>query len=768
MHHALLIYLIAGAAAFLFPGYRGTRRPLVPALLLAGLFLFFLFKLPVITRSGAWYQLTPWIRELGLELEFLLDGLSLSMAVLVSGIGSLIFLYARVYMKDYRETGRFYLYLFLFAGSMMGLVLSANLIQLFIFWELTSVLSFLLIGFFHEKAEARRAAFQSLYITGFGGLCMLAGIILLGSIPGSYSLSAWVASSAEIRGSPLYVPGLVLILAGAFTKSAQFPFHFWLPAAMKAPAPVSAYLHSATMVKAGFFLLARLAPVLGGTPEWKYIISLVGVLTMLVGSYFAITQKDIKSILAYTTINGLGILILLIGIDTEQSASAALIFLFVHAMYKATLFMMAGVIEKKTGTRDIDRLGGLARHMPVSFFIALMAALSMAGLPPMLGFLGKELIYEAKVELPGINAPLLVLGVLSNILMVAVSLAFLYKIFLGPSRQYDTTPNEKGWLLLAGPAILVLFSLVLGLFPDLIGNTLMNAALPVMHSGAAEVDLKIWHGVNTVFILSLFTVFFGFLLSWLIIRKTTLLEAWRRMNNAIFYIRFSDLFSTAIDRFIAFSGRREKAMQHGYHRYYILTIVLFTAFLMWGQVILGGAEWPGMHVRVESFFIPALVGVMVPAVLFSTLTRSRMAAILAMGVVGYGISLIYMYFSAVDLAITQILVETLTVVMFFLVLQRLPRFAILSTRRTRIRDLTVALVFGSVMTMVALFAVQANVPKPVSEYFQDRSLTDAFGRNVVNVILVDFRAFDTLGETVVLIAAALGILVLIGKKLRKI
>ncbi|HDR89657.1 MAG TPA: DUF4040 domain-containing protein [Bacteroidetes bacterium] len=768
MHQALLIYLTVGGAAFLFPGVGGKRRALVPALLLAGFFLFFLFKLPFIAETGAWHQVILWIPELGLNLEFLLDGLSLFMVILVAGIGALVFLYSRVYMKEYQETGRFYLYLFLFAGSMTGLVLSANLIQLFIFWELTSVLSFLLIGFFHEKAEARRAAFQSLYITGFGGLCMLAGIILLGSIPGSYSLPAWLASSAAIRASSFYVPGLLLILVGAFTKSAQFPFHFWLPTAMKAPAPVSAYLHSATMVKAGFFLLARLAPVLGGTPEWKYIISSVGVLTMLVGSYLAISQKDIKSILAYTTINGLGILVLLIGINTEQSASAALIFLFVHAMYKATLFMMAGMIEKKTGTRDIDRLGGLARHMPVSFIIALLAALSMAGLPPMLGFLGKELIYEAKVELPGINFPLLVLGVLSNILMVAVSLAFLYKIFLGPPRRYAVAPDEKGWLLLAGPAVLALFSLVLGLFPDLIGNTLINTALPVMHAGAGEVDLKIWHGVNTVFFLSLLTVFFGLLLSWLIIRKTTLLEAWRRMNNAIFYIRFSELFSAAIDRFIAFSGRKEKVMQHGYHRYYILTIVSFTALLMWGKVILGGVEWPEMHVRVESFFIPVLVGVMVPAVLYSTLTRSRMAAIIDMGVVGYGISLIYMYFSAVDLAIMQILVETLTVVIFVLVLQRLPRFAILSTRRTRIRDLTVALVFGSVMTMVALFAVQANVPKPVSEYFQDRSLTDAFGRNVVNVILVDFRAFDTLGETVVLITAALGILVLIGKKTGKI
>jgi len=474
MQQILLIYLFLAPALLWLPEKMKKQRPLLLALVQVAVFTYFISRIPAVSGIPVIREVTQWIPGIGLDLEFTLDGLSMMFSLLISGIGALVFLYARAYMKDYRNTGRFYFFLFLFSGAMLGLVLSGNLIHLFIFWELTTFLSFMLINFFHEKEESRNAAFQSLFITGVGGLSLLAGILLLGNVAGSYSVNDWIRQAGVIRESSAYLPGLILILIGVMTKSAQFPFHFWLPGAMEAPAPVSSYLHSATMVKAGFFLLARLNPVLGGTAEWTFIIPLVGVLIMLAGSYFAITRTDLKSILAYTTINALGILILLVGVDTKLSIKAALLFLFVHAFYKASLFMIAGMIEKKTGTKDIGLLGGLIRYMPVTFLITLLVAFSMAGLPPMLGFLGKELIYEAKVQLPGIGALILVVGVISNVLMVAVSLLLLYRVFLGRAGGLPTLakkiPNEKGLLYLLGPGLLALLSLFLGLFPGLLGK----------------------------------------------------------------------------------------------------------------------------------------------------------------------------------------------------------------------------------------------------------------------------------------------------------
>lgn len=703
-----------------------------------------------------------WIPEIGLNLAFTLDGLSMIFALLITGIGALVFFYAASYMKSYAQTGRFFLFLFLFSGAMLGLVLSENMIQFFIFWELTTYLSFLLITFFHEKEEARTAAFQALFITVFGGLSLLAGIILIGGVVDSYSISDWIHNADAIRESPHYLPGLILVLVGVMTKSAQFPFHFWLPGAMQAPAPVSAYLHSATMVKAGFFLLARLNPVLGGTFTWTVVIPMVGVLTMLIGSYFAITRSDLKSVLAYTTINALGILVLLIGIDSAASIKAALLFLLVHAFYKASLFMIAGMIEKKTGTRDIDRLGGLIRHMPVTTVITLLLALSMAGLPPMLGFLGKELIYEAQVVLPGMGTLILVLGVISNILMVAIALVFFYRIFLGKEGDFPRTPDEKSVAFLAGPVLLALASLFFGLFPRILGSTLIESAVEVIHGQPIEVELKLWHGFNQVFFLSLITVFLGLSLSVLLIRKRKLQEHWRRMNDRFFTIRFTDVFSGALEQFIRFSERKRDVIQHGYHRYYIMTIILVAAVLIWIQVDYTRGWTMVTGFTFQPFFISGLVVVIILATLYSTLSRSRLATIMALGVSGYGISLIFLYYSAIDLAMTLILVETLIVAMFVLILQRLPRFARLSSRLTRIRDLAIALVFGSVMTVVALRAIRVEISPPISDFFIRNSYPEAFGKNVVNVILVDFRALDTLGEVTVLTVAALGVSFLLG------
>ncbi len=760
----LLTYALLAFLLFLFP--TGVRRYkfVVIALFQIAIFSWLLVQLPAILKGDILSESLPWVSDLGLHLSFILDGFSLSFALLVSGIGAMVFFYAQAYMKNYAGTDRFIFFLTLFSGAMLGMVLSENLIQLFIFWELTSVLSFLLITFFHEKEEARKAAFQSLYITAFGGLSLLAGIVLLGTIPGSYSLNEWIASSEAIRESDLYLPGLLLILLGIFTKSAQFPFHFWLPGAMQAPTPVSSYLHSATMVKAGFFLLARLHPVLGGTPEWIYIISSIGVITMFMGVYFAITKTELKSILAYTTINALGVLVLLMGIDTQLSIKAALLFLIVHALYKATLFMVAGLIDKKAGTKEFSGLGGLARTMPMTFVITTISALSMAGIPPMLGFLGKELIYEAKVQLPGISSIILVVGVAANVLLVAVSLNFIFRIFIAKRTTNKAIPKEdrKSWLLLA-PALLAILSLVFGLFPKILGGTLIESALGSVIDGAGDVKLKLWHGFNDVFFLSLFTVVAGFTLTYLINKKQMLLKHWQAFNERMVRFSLSDKFLSGVDGFVGFANKKTQIIQHGYHRYYIMTIMVLATVAMWYQFYATGAQLTISNSGNIPYYMAGLVLVSVFAVVMAMFSRSRLAAIVAMGIVGYGIALVFMYYGAIDLAITQILAETLIVVLFVLVMQKMPRFLRLSDKKQRVRDLAIAVGFGAVMTLVAIQAMDVSLQPPVSEFFIENSWSRAFGKNVVNVILVDFRAMDTLGEIIVLAVAALGVSMLLKK-----
>lgn len=767
MFTILILYISIAILTFRMKTKIRFIKPYLFAAVHLVVFFWLLTQLSPVSQLNPLYETMSWIPELGIDLDFQLDGLSLIFGLLVSGIGTLVFLFAADYMKKYEGRDRFHSFLFLFSGAMLGLVFAENLVLMFIFWELTTVLSFLLISFFHEKSASRKAAFQSLFLTGFGGLSLLAGIILLGSIVDSYSIREWIDRGAEIRSSKLYLPGLIMILLGAFTKSAQFPFHFWLPGAMQAPGPVSAFLHSATMVKAGFYLLARINPVLGGTEEWIYIVSLVGVVTMLIGSYRAMTKKDIKAILAFTTINSLGVLVLLIGIDTSLSVKAALLFLFVHAFYKAALFMIAGMIEKKTGTRDITLLGGLRKQMPVTFVITILLALSMAGFPPMLGYLGKELIYEAKLQLPGMSLIVLVFGVLSNIFMITVSTLFVYRIFAGRQNNTGHSVDEKSPLLLAGPVILAIASLLFGLFPAALGRTLIESSMVSVLIEYIPVKLKIWHGFNDVFFLSLFTIMAGVSFSVLLIRRQNILRAWRRFNERVFVVDASDLFENMISSFVNFSQRKTNFIQHGYHRLYILTIFLFASVAIWFQIIYTWGWQYEASLSPLPFYIIGLIVLMIVAAIYSTVSRSRIATIVALGVIGYGLSLVYLYYSAVDLAITQILVETLIVVMFVIVLQRLPKFVSLSSRRTKIRDLVIALMFGSVMTVVAIKATRVELNDSISSYFVEKSYLEAFGKNVVNVILVDFRALDTMGEVIVLSIAAIGVSMLFTLKKRR-
>ncbi|MGB5303376.1 MAG: proton-conducting transporter membrane subunit, partial [Gemmatimonadota bacterium] len=496
--------LILFALAAVAPGLQrllreraGTVLGVVPAVL----FGWFLTGLDDVTRGEAWVQSWTWVEELEIRFAFRLDGLSLLFALLVTGIGALVLVYAGSYFKGDARLPRFYAAILFFMGAMLGLVLADDALSLFVFWELTSVSSYILIGFNHEKEEARSAALQALFVTGGGGLALLAGLLLLGQIAGTTQLSALEAHAATIQAHPLYLPMLLLVLTGAFTKSAQFPFHFWLPGAMAAPSPVSAYLHSATMVKAGIYLLARLNPALGGTDAWHYIIMLAGTLTLVIGAVLAYGQTDLKRLLAFTTVSGLGTLTLLVGISTELAAQAAMIFLVVHALYKAALFLGVGTLDHEAGTRDLGLLGGIARAMPLTAIAVLISAISMAGLPPLFGFVAKEFFYEAKHEAPHAGQLVTLLSFIGSAFVAAASGLVGWRAFFGPKRGKTPKPPHEGppalWM---GPVVLAAVSLLFSLLPDQLALPLIQPAATAMHGEHTELMLSPWAGMSPAFV----------------------------------------------------------------------------------------------------------------------------------------------------------------------------------------------------------------------------------------------------------------------------
>lgn len=727
-------------------------------------FFYFLYRSIDIGYGVAIYETIDWIPSLGVNLSFYLDGLSLLFLLLITAIGTLVVVYAGYYMQKYALKDRFYMYLLFFMASMMGLVLSGNLISMFVFWELTSVSSFLLIGFFHEKTESRSAALQALLITVLGGLALLAGIILMNQATGTFEIVELLSQRDVVQSSPFYFSILILILIGAFTKSAQFPFHFWLPGAMAGPSPVSAFLHSATMVKAGVYILMRLAPVLGGTEQWRTTLALVGVVTMFLGAYFALTQKDLKKILAYTTISALGTLVLLVGIGTREAIKAAIIFMVVHSLYKGSLFMLAGSIDKKTGTRDIDKLGGLRKLMPYTTLAALVALFSMAGLPPFIGFIGKELIYEAKVAVPGSANFLLYTGVLSNVFMVAISGIFAWKVFFGKPGEMPIKPQETPFRLWLGPGVLAVLSLVLALFPGFFAENVVSPAISAVRAENIVVKIKLWHGFNLVLLLSFITVLLGVLI---FIFRDTIIPFLRHLNTRLVRFRFSAEFGKLIEGFLAFTKMKTNFIQGGVQRFYLMVIFLVTSAFVWYQLFYTRFWDITFDFGAVPFYVVGIVLIMTAATILTVLTKSRLTAIVSMGVVGWGIALIFAFYGAVDLAITQIMVETLILVLFVMVIYHLPIFKNFSSKVSRIRDGVIAVIFGGFMTGLTLKADYLDMYPNISEYFNQNSYTIGKGRNIVNVILVDFRALDTLGEIVVLTIAAIGVFSLMRLKIRK-
>ena len=735
------------------PRWSGWLLALVPA----ALFCYFALQIGSITgvqSVGAYYH---WVPSLGVNLSFYLDGLSLLFTLLITGVGSLVLIYSSGYLAGHRHLGRLYAFLFLFMASMLGLVLADNLLALFVFWELTSFSSYLLIGFDHERAAARKGALQALLVTGTGGLALLAGALLLGMAGGSFEISTLLGRGELIRSHDLYLPILLLILAGAFTKSAQFPFHFWLPSAMEAPTPVSAYLHSATMVKAGVYLLARLSPVLGGTEAWHYLLGCAGGATMLTGAVMALLQKDLKRILAYSTVSGLGTLVLLLGLHTSSAVKAAMVFLLVHALYKGALFLIAGGVDHETGTRDVDRLAGLFRAMPIIASAALMAALSMAGLPPMFGFIGKELLYEANLQAPQAAVLITGAGVLSNALLVAVAIIVGVRPFCGGASSAPRHAGRVPVSLWLGPLLLSALGLAIGLAPDGVAFAIISPAVSAVRATPTLIELTLWHGVNPVFLLGVVTVLGG---AGVYAGRNLLQRAALRWEGAGSWgpSRWYDL---ALAGMLGSAKLQTRILQSGYLRYYLMT-VLGSAFLLVIYTLATKAGFRGVTGWPDALLHEWVIAVMILcAAAVAATSGSRLATVAALGVVGYGVALIYILFGAPDLAMTQFCIETLSIILFVLVLYRLPRFSVLSARKARIRDMLLALANGGIMTTLVLTATSEPVQSRISGYFLEHSLLKAYGRNVVNVILVDFRALDTLGEITVLAVASLGVYMLL-------
>lgn len=721
--------------------------------------VFFLTILPGLGDGKIQDFSSPWAAELGLTFSLRADGLSLSFALLVSGIGAMVAIYAGGYFGTKAPLGRFYLWLFFFMASMFGVVFADNLILLFIFWELTSLSSFMLIGFEHEREEARTAAIQALLVTGSGGLVMLAGFVLLGQIGGSWELSTLLLRGESVRTHSLYIPLLILILIGAFTKSAQFPFHFWLPNAMQAPTPVSTYLHAATMVKAGIYLLARFFPLLGGTSLWFWAVGGFGAITMILGGVLALSQTDLKRLLAYSTISALGSLVLAIGIGSETALKAMVLFLLAHGLYKGTLFLVAGAVDHETGTRDVRELGELWRKMPFTAAGAGLAALSMAGVPFFFGFLAKEYLYEAAYKAGAFWISLTIIGALLN-----VFIAFRVGIapFWLPAQVQTKTlqkAHEAPWSMRIGPLILGGLSLLFGVVPQVLSRNLVSPAISAAAGTPVQVKLAAWHGVNDIFLLSLLTLGLGVAL--FAVRKDI-----QRLAEKLSLRRSLDgLYQRSLAVLFAVAAFQTRLLQHGYLRYYLITIIVAVVAITggglwrWGGGTLPYLSWDLRFYELGIALIIVLAGGM------ATLSRSRLGAVAALGVAGYGVASIYLLFGAPDLAMTQFLIESLTVILFVLAFYHLPHFAQLTPRRERLRDMLIALITGGLMTVFVLVASGIQIHPSISKFFVENSLPLAHGRNIVNVILVDFRGLDTLGEITVLAIAGIGVFSLLKLRL---
>ena len=767
-----LPFLGSFAAASLPTRGRNLAAALAGAVALGGAVLTAFFYPDVAAGHIVRHEIT-WLPSLGLNLVLRLDGFTWLFAMLVLTVGALVVLYARYYMSPEDPVPRFFSFLLAFMGSMLGVVLSGNLIQLAFFWELTSLFSFLLIGYWHHNPGARDGARMSLITTAVGGVCLLIGFLLLGRIADSYDLDKVLAAGDAIRSSPLYAPALILILAGTFTKSAQFPFHFWLPQAMSAPTPVSAYLHSATMVKAGIFVMTLLWPVLSGTDLWYYLVAGAGLITLLVGAWSAIFQQDLKGLLAYSTISHLGLITLLLGLGSPLALVAAIFHTVNHATFKASLFMAAGIIDHETGTRDIRRLSGLARYMPITATLAMVAAAAMAGVPLLNGFLSKEMFLAEALEAHTgtiIDVLLPWLATLASAFSVLYSLRFIHQTFFGPEpTDLPHKPHDPPRWMLAPVAILATACLLVGMLPSLtIGQPLAVAVRAVLHNATPHYSLAIWHGFSTPLFMSMAALVGGIALYWLFGKRLNRLER----SPVIGRVRGRRIFEEVLRFGIALATRLRDLL--GTRRLQVqLRLLMITAMIAGALpfLALGWRRGTLPETLVDPVF--ALLWVIGGACAIAAAYQAkyhRLVALVLLGGAGAATCVSFIWLSAPDLGLTQLLVEIVTIVLLLLGLRWLPQrkpeiwpenHTPLSVRLRRAGDLTLAVAGGIGAGLVAYAMMTRPPTDSISAYFTRHAYHGGGGSNVVNVILVDFRGFDTLGEITVLSIVALTVFTLL-------
>lgn len=721
-------------------------------------------------------QTYQWIPSLSINFDFYLDGLSLLFVLLISGIGALVVLYSIYYLDKTERLGHFYVYLILFMVGMLGVVLSDNVFVMYIFWELTSISSFLLIGYWHFNERSRYGALKSMLITIFGGLSMFGGFILLSVITDTTSIQAMIEQKSVILNSPYLPLILVFILLGAFTKSAQFPFHIWLPDAMEAPTPVSAYLHSATMVKAGIFLVARFSPIFASY-EWFFIIvSIVGIITLCWGSYMAVKQTDLKAILAFSTISQLGMIMAMLGFGTKVAVFAAVFHILNHATFKGSLFMVAGIIDHETGTRDIRKLGGLLTFMPITATLALFGTFSMAGVPlPFLnGFYSKELFFESSLGLNenvGAFANFLVdiipwLAVFGSIFTFVYSMYFFFGVFAGRKKEkkLPKKPHEAPIGMLLSPIILVGLVIFIGLFPNLVNGSFLTHTAEAISGEAFDEHIAYWHGWN----------FPPFIMSLIVVGVGTLLVLTRKKWNGVYRflpgrLSLNKTYDIIVDKLDGYSNQVTGFYMNGSLRLYIAIILGTTAIVTFTFMALTG----GLTIKFDNLapvttIEISVVAVMVVAAFGTIFAKHNVAAILVLGVVGYGISILFVIYRAPDLALTQLIIETVTVALFLLCFFHLPKMQVVKdSGKSKLINAIISLAFGTMMALIGISAHSSNWFDSISEYFIETSLKVGGGHNIVNVILVDMRGFDTMFEITVLGIAALAIYGLIKIKRHK-
>ena len=758
----------------------------------AALFIFYSTLLPSIADGGSRVSELQWIPSLDIAFIAYIDGLSLLFSLLITGIGALVVLYSIFYLDKHREQlHNFYVYLLMFMTAMLGVVQSDHLISLYLFWELTSISSFLLIGYWYTRDRSRFGALKSMMITVFGGLMMLGGFVLLAIMGGTYSIRELISQVPELAGHDFFVWALVLILLGAFTKSAHFPFYIWLPDAMEAPTPVSAYLHSATMVKAGLYLVARFTPIFAVSGTWVWLVTGIGLFTMIWASFFALKQKDLKGILAFSTVSQLGLIMSLLGVAAagyhvenateialKYAGFAAIFHLINHAVFKGSLFMVAGIVDHETGTRDIRKLGGLMSLMPISFTIAMIGSFSMAGLPLFGGFLSKEMFLTGMVALTEFNLfSMDVWGILfpviawiGSVFTFIYSFYFVFHTFAGKHKpeQLPKQAHEAPVGMLLAPGFLAILVIAIFFIPNIVGDWLVKPAVaaiqPFMWDSPAAVDIHVaaWHGYVTPELMMTIGIFaVGGLMFWT-------LRKWQHH-----YDRFPDTLNNLYDQgmFISDKGanRFSNIYMTGFLRSYLVYMFGFVVVILLGTLFLNEAfSLDFNNLAPVGFYEISIVIAMVVGTITILIAKSRMTSIIALGAVGYSVAVTFVIFRAPDLALTQLVIETVSVALFLLAFYHLPKLTQKEERMPfKLGNAIIAVGVGLTMTLIALSSHSQKALPSISEYYKETAYTLAGGGNIVNVILVDYRGFDTLFEIAVLGIASIGIITMIKLRLKK-